>query len=291
MSEVDKEAPDPSSISMDDLAKLVNSTEPTISDEPVIESPDEPEEEPTEEVEAPTEAPSEEEVQEKAPEVEEAKPEDSVPDHVRLRLEATELERKKFEMLAGRHAGELGFLKNKLRELEARLQSQQESEPERQSYDATDQQPVRTKAQDRFAEWAVQQSLAQTVNAFTAQYPDSNDMAADIAAYWKDNGIDMDSFAQSNDPISAAQDTRTALELAYLHVATAKKHEAATKAEQEASRRTADEVKTLSSRRKAIAATPTGGVRAAVPTRNIDPRTMPLKDMPAYIERLGSGEE
>jgi len=291
MSDTEQVAPDLDSISMDDLAKLVNKTEPTIADDPVVELEDEPETTQTEEVEAPAETPSEESEQPKAPEADTSAPEEVVPDHVRLRLEATELERKKFEALAGRHAGELGFLKNKLRDLEARLQSQQGAELERQPYDDTEQPAVRPKGQDRMAEWAVQQSLAQTVNAFTAQYPDSNEMATEIAAYWKDNGIDMASFAQSNDPITAAQETRTALELAYLHVATAKKQEAATKAEQEASRRNADEVKTLSHRRKAIAATPTGGVRAAVPTRNMDPRTMPLKDLPAYIERLGSGEE
>jgi hypothetical protein len=293
MSDAETQAPDLNSIPMADLEKMVNSTEPQIADDPLadVEAEPEPESEQTEDEQLPVEDKPEEPTPEAKP-VEDEKPsEPEIPEHVRLRMEATELERKKFEALAGRHAGELGFLRNKLKELETRLQSQPSAETGYESVETTDQHEVKPQGQDRFAEWAVQQSLAQTVAAFGAQYPDANGMATEISDYLSANGIDLATIAQSRDPISTATEVRTALELAYLHVATAKKQEAATKAEQEAARRNADEVKTLSGRRKAIASTPTGGVRAAVPTKENDPRTMPLKDLSRMIERMGSGEE
>jgi len=284
-------APDPNSISMDDLEKLVNSTEPTISEDPLAELEMVPtqEEEAATEDETEVEAQPEEEAAKDEPKKEaEAEPEPDLPEHVKLRLEATELERKKFEALAGRHAGELGFLRKQMRELEERLTSRAEGE---ETYSERDDQPEKPKANDGLAEWASQQSFLQTVNGFTAQYPDADGMAEEIRDYLTNSGVDIASMSRGRDPMSVAQEARTALELAYLHVSSAKKHEAAEKAEREFARRTVDESTKLAGRRRAVAATPSGGVRASAPTKSQDPRTMPLKDLSSMIERVGSGAE
>ncbi len=129
------------------------------------------------------------------------------------RLQAAEETSKRFESLAGRNAGEVGFLRQKIRELETRLSS---PTPDENGEAATYQpEPERRSGRDPVAAYVVAQAVPTAVNAFEARHPDAVSLAGDMGTFLTENKLDLKALAEGIDPTEVAAQTEHVLSMAY----------------------------------------------------------------------------
>jgi len=199
-------------------------------DEPV----DEPVEEPTEQV--------------AAPDTDEPAPELSIEDQIRKTLiDEAEARAKHFESVAGRNAGELGFVRKQLEALRQQLAAaSQPAAPTVDEYGAevtqaqAPQQPT-PRALDAISSWAVSQAVRNSAAEFQSQHQDFSELSSDISQYLKDKQYDASSLLESNDPLYAAREATRALDEAYWHARG--QHQARVRAQLEEKR--ADQIRNL----------------------------------------------
>jgi len=195
---------DPATMSDEELEQALNKgqdfTPPEPEPEPVPETPAEPEPEaPTEPTPEPTPEP-------------EADPE---AEKFRLLSEELEARAKHWESVAGRNAGELGFIKSQLKAIQAAQIQAQSGD-----YVPSEPQPGSTQAapgRDGLAEWAVQQAVQQAVGGFEASHPDVTEIQDKMVEYIKASGYDMQNVLGLSNPIDAQREMHRALEEAYWH--------------------------------------------------------------------------
>lgn len=152
-------------------------------------------------------------------------------DILEARLAEYESRSKHFEQVAGKHAGEVGFLKQQLAELRQRLMATQASEDAGLYQPEPSQRPEPTPApkSDAVASWAVAQAAQQAVAEFVGTHPDYPTIKDDIAAYLQQTGYDAAPILAAQDPLFAARETKRMLEESYWHIRAQK--DAARKAE------------------------------------------------------------
>lgn len=179
--------------------------------------------EPAAEPETPEPTPQPEPTPEPTPEpeaAEEPTPEQIERDLLLQRLEQAEDERKKAEAIAGRHGGELGFLRQKVRELEQRFR---QPEPD-DALQPEPSEPVRpAPARDKIAAFVVSQAVPQAISRFESEHPDSVELGPSIAEYLKRNGFDMQAILSMDDPMEATRETDRVLSEAYYHARSERK--------------------------------------------------------------------
>lgn len=197
---------DPNHMSDEDLERAMNQGADFVR----------PESEPTPEPESPVEPEPEATTEEVVPETPAPEPEvDTEAERLRLLSEELEARAKHWESVAGRNAGELGFIKSQLKAIQAAQASAQggdyvPSEPEQGS---TPPVPQR----DGLAEWAVQQAVQQSVSGFEASHPDVTEIQDKMVEYIRTSGYDMQSVLSMTNPIDAQREMNRALEEAYWH--------------------------------------------------------------------------
>jgi hypothetical protein len=171
-------------------------------------------------------------------ESEPAKPDDQIPDveaERLLLLQEIEAKAKHWESVAGRNAGELGFIKSQLKAIQAaQLASHQGEFPQQSEPEQGSTRPA-VPVRDGLSEWAVQQAVAQTVNGFETSHPDVNDFKDKLVEYIKTSGYDMQTVMSMDNPIEAQREISRALEEAYWHtkaaILTSRRSELAAKRE------------------------------------------------------------
>lgn len=204
--------PDLENKSADELLDLL--ANPDKIDELAKEPPAEPE---PEAPAAPTPEPEPEEAPTPEPQSEPEEPELTVEvldsELLRRRLEHAEAEAKRFEQLAGRNAGELGFVKNKVRDLERAFANRQPGD----SYEAEEVPESEAKAStpDPVTAYVVSQAVPAAVASFEMRHPDSTELADGMLAWMGQNNINIGSLAQGNDPAAVAAETERILSSAY----------------------------------------------------------------------------
>lgn len=190
--------------------------------EPVEEAPVEPAEQQVEPApDTPEQAP--EETQEETPADDTPTAEDiSALEREELiaRLEATEAQAKKWEQVAGRHGGRMGFLENRLKALSQQPAVPMNEDTEYGEQEQATQRPQRPAAPstDPMTTWAVQQAMQSGVSEFRSKYPDSAEHDQAIGQYLNSQGYNTAPILESNDPSFAQNETRRVLEEAYWHV-------------------------------------------------------------------------
>lgn len=249
--------PDYDSMSLEELDRLIAGEKPPEPEESAPEPVENPEPDPEPEPQAAAAEPE----PEKEPE----------PDTKDLLIQELEARVKHFESLAGRNAGELGFVKQQLRKLQEAQQRRPteedtfESEPEQERRPVQRREPTR----DDVAAWAVSQAVSQALAEFGRQHPDAAELQEAIGAYLKQSGYDPKDILESDSPVEAAKQTLSVLEGAYWHA----KAEVKAKARQEAeTRRTAQIPQVEKAKRKAVIS----GAGAAPPPK---PKPKAFEDM------------
>lgn len=140
---------------------------------------------------------------------------------LRLRLEAYEAEQRKLEAkLAGRDAGERGYIQQLKRQIEELRAGNGATEPEEGDLDDPAPRPRRSPSpqQDAIASWAVSQAVSVAGAEFTAAHSDFSELQSDIQAYVGKSGFDPQTILLSNDPIAAGREVTRVLQEAYWHV-------------------------------------------------------------------------
>lgn len=197
--------PDFESMSVEDLDKLMEHPEL------IGQAPETPAPEPVAEVKpTPEAAPEPVKAEEPAPVEEDldAKIRDT-------RIEEYEAKAKHWESVAGKHAGELGFLRGEIKQLrDAQLRA-----PEADSH-AYDERPAPAPPArvDSVTQWAVQKSVEEATGKFLSGHPDyDTEMHKEMAEYLQKSGYDPKAVMESADPVWAAREAERALEEAYWH--------------------------------------------------------------------------
>jgi len=134
---------------------------------------------------------------------------------LRRRLESAEAEAKRFEQLAGRNAGELGYVKNKIRDLEAKMAQGQSGDIAETGYATESEERPRPSARDAVTAYVVSQAVPSAINAFEGRHPDSVELAGGMVDYLTQNNINIAELAQGDDPVYVASETERVLSNAY----------------------------------------------------------------------------
>ena len=224
----------------------------------------------------PAEPVAAEPVKEPAPEpVPEETQEDLDKQILLARLEASEAANKKMEArLAGREAGEKGYIKqlqDRLKALETKR-----TDPEEPRYAEPDaEEPERrtpaAPSRDSVAAWAVGQAIQGAFAGFASGHPDYQEVVEDVKGYLEKSGYDSSRVLMADDPIEAAKEVTRALDEAYWHVKADRK----SKAVADLTQRKADQVRSLSEAK--LKATMSGSGAPPVPP----PKTKSVQDMTA----------
>lgn len=132
-----------------------------------------------------------------------------------------EMQAKRHESLAGKNAGELGFLRDRVRALEQALA--QRTGEEIPAYEAerpaATPEPPRREAQDENAEYLRSLALERAGQRFNSQYSDIGEVHEQMAAYLKENMPRYDAAASL---IQVEREVTRALEEAYWDAKAAK---------------------------------------------------------------------
>ena len=140
-------------------------------------------------------------------------------DIIDARIAEMESRAKHFEQVAGKHAGEVGFLKQRLTELQQRLAAPPSEEAGMYSEPSARPEPaVPAPTSDAVASWVVQQAVAQAAAEFTNSHSDFGQLQGDIMGYIQASGYDPTTVIAANDPLVAARETKRMLEESYWHV-------------------------------------------------------------------------
>ena len=183
-------------------------------------------------------------------------PEESIEEKIRkAQIAEIEARAKHFESLAGKNAGELGFVRRQLQALQEQLLGQPRAESDN-GEDAPHRPPPppQPRMADPIAQWAVQQSIASALSQFRDTHPEFNNLASDVAKYLSDNKYDASTLFESADPVHAAREVSRSLEEAYWYVSA--QHNARVRAELETKR--ADQVRNLHKAKLRGSPTPSG---------------------------------
>lgn len=140
------------------------------------------------------------------------------------KLKHAEEEAKRFESIAGRHAGELGFLKTKLQEVEARLSA---APPSDGGYEppAVPEPIPPGQGRDKLLSYIVAQAIPQAVASFESRYPDAATLADGMGKYLRDNGVNLQALTQSDDPLFVSREVDRHLTSAYDYAKSAQRAE------------------------------------------------------------------
>ncbi len=199
---------DPNALSDEDLEKALDKGDdfqPPVEGEPeAVPEPEQLEEAVAEEA-APEETP--------APEPEEPT-EDPEAERLRLLSEEMEARAKHWESVAGRNAGELGYIKQQLRAIQ---DAQRAASGEYEAAEPDRTAPPPPPQRDGVSEWAVQQAVTQTVNGFEASHADIAEMQGAMVDYITKSGYDMKQVLSMDNPVAAQREIARALEEAYWH--------------------------------------------------------------------------
>jgi len=261
---------------VDEVSEGEETTEESVAEEVV--------EEPTaevEEVEATTEEATEEPEQPAEPEPEQQQIDESA----ELRALA-----KKWEAVAGRHGGEIGYLKKANQTLKEQLEQAIAGRPQENEEDQEYAQPRRDPAplprarEDKIAQWATKQAISTTAAQFVADHPEYKDHINDLQQYMADSGIDL-SLAGDLDPETIQRDTNRILTEHYWHVRA--KLDAAIVAERKAKRAEQTEKLPEAKRR---AATTGSGARAAPKPREKTLDEMTLDELDKMLQTGTGGQ-
>jgi hypothetical protein len=166
-------------------------------------------------------------------------------EEVRLALDAAQAQAKHFEKIAGRNAGEVGFLKQQYDALASQLSAlRAERHDDGSGY--TPEPPALPRPEstrtDPIATWAVGTAINAAGAAFAQAHPDFADSQNEVMAYLKNSGLDAGNLLTLNDPAEAATRVTRALEEAHSYVVRERTEKALTdlrakKVEQMAQRR------------------------------------------------------
>jgi hypothetical protein len=171
----------------------------------------------------------------------EDEPQPTREDELRAVIEEMEARAKKWESVAGRNAGELGYLKQQLRKMQEG-QVRQVLQPQQQDDDSLlddDEQPQRQpqrqstspKTRDNLTSYVVGNAIREAASQFASSHPDMGEFGEQLRAYIKDSGNNHEELLLMDDPIAAARETTRLLDEAYWHVraeqASARKNEIA----------------------------------------------------------------
>lgn len=152
----------------------------------------------------------------------EPQPEAQAPDDMELlRSELSEtLSRvKHFEQVAGRNAGENGFLKQQIARLESQLHSvragEDQGEYQRPQENAPPQPTIKS---DPLTTWAIQQAVEKAGYLFTQANPDVGEHWQGMQEYMGKFNPDTNPILNSNNPMEAQEGATRMLQEAYWHV-------------------------------------------------------------------------
>ena len=137
-------------------------------------------------------------------------------ERLRLLTEELQAKAKHWESVAGRNAGELGFIKGQLRAIQDAQAQMRQIETDGGEPDNRPTAPAPS-VPDGLAEWAVQQAVQQAVGSFESSHPDVKEVQTKMAEYINASGFDMRNVLAMNNPIEAQREVSRALEEAYWH--------------------------------------------------------------------------
>lgn len=141
-----------------------------------------------------------------------------VPDEERIRLSLVEelkSRAKHFEAVAGRNAGELGFVKKQLQELQSLLAAPPSmAEPD---VDEPPRRPVvaERRLPDSTTAWAVSTAVQNALAQFGSTHQDLQELQPVMAQYLQAQNYDAKALIESGDPHLAGAATSRALDEAY----------------------------------------------------------------------------
>ena len=269
--------PDPEKMSQEEIEKALEDIALEKVDASEFTGEAEPEPQPEPEVPAP----EPETEPEPAPEAETAaEPEVQEADILRAQLAEMEARAQHYERLAGSHAGKLGFLEQRLKNLEARPIQQgyvEEAEP-------TLTIPAPSQEDGSFKTWVIAQAIKSGVEDFRREHQDADEFQQGIAKYLESSGYDPRHVLESNDPLRAQQESKRVLEEAYF----------AARADKEATRRSelqqkrADQIANLEKLKKKAAPSASGNAPPPRPTQKT-PNEMSREELDAALAEATGG--
>ena len=192
------------------------------------------------------------------------------------RLALSEALAKKFESLAGRHSGELGFLKQRLKELETRQNAPPREAHEEDLYPpeplpAQDRPAVAEPVRDSLSEWAVGRAIEDEVQRFWGGRAEDAKLRDDIAASLKARQEDLAPLLETRDPVHASRLTRAVLDeaLSDALIARAKARIG------EMTEKRADQVRNLEQAKKKAAVSGSGAASPPSQARDLNDLSIP----------------
>lgn len=216
------------------------------------------------------------------------------------RLEAAEGSAKHWETIAGRHGGELGFVKKRLAEMERAMASGQFAPPPAPAdngegvYDTPEPTPTPQATppdaggpSDKVAAWAVAQALQAGYQQFLQAHPDAQTtegFAGEMEAYMQQQG-GRERLLFENDPVAAQRGAMDFLSEAYHHVSGTRRASEIQKLE----RRRADQISNME-QAKAQATISTSGSPAPEPPGPKALSDMNEDELDAILQELGEEE-
>lgn len=155
-------------------------------------------------------------------------------EELKLKLEGAEHELLKWQKIAGKHGGEIGFLQNQIRQLREQMRRSSPQGYQDESLFQEEGEPAekeaRTPAPDRIAklsDWTIRDAMEKASTRFWSEFPDATeDMKKDMAEYIKANGS-SEKLTNPSDPMEAYESVKDILEEARHHVIAKQKREKA----------------------------------------------------------------
>lgn len=215
------------------------------------------------------------------PEPEAAKPEEKKElefdaEDLKLQLEEFAARAKHWESIAGKNAGEVGFLRQKIRELESGLKAKQPQE-EFSSELETEPRPVEPatdKSIDRFSKlssWAVSDAIGKAGANFLQTNPDALEMQDQLRQYLEPRINEVRDMFSANDPAEVYKETTRLFNEAYWHA----KAESLALARKQAKERRAEQFSKLKESKQAASVSGTGAIPAPPPkVKTLDEMTV-----------------
>ena len=215
-----------------------------------------------------------------SPPGEPAEPDVSDAEILKARVEAAEAASKRWETIAGRHAGELGHIRQKMKEWEGRfaappiapatedqgLDEEPEPPPRRTAPVAAPRSPEN----DAIRDWACRQALAQATAEFGAKHEDFGDMQKDISEYIEKMGPDVPDLLAGGDPNRTHRAVSSLLEEARDAVVSARRSAKVRELEQ---RRADQTTKLAEAKQKAASSAPGSTPPEPAPQKGLDDMT------------------
>jgi len=200
-------------------------------------------------------------------------------------VDEAEARAKHFESVAGRNAGELGFVKKQLTELQQQLAAALQptpatsDDPYAETPAPVARQPTQSPRQpDQISLWATTQAVKSAASEFYSAHADCSELSSAMSQYLTDKQYDAASLLESNDPVYAARETARALDEAYWHARG--QHQATVRTQLEAKR--ADQIRGLQKAKMRGGPTQSG----ATPTPRPVAKTLDEKSVDELREEL-----